>query len=258
VRRAALLALLACGGAPPTTPPSPVAVTISPDAGALPPSDAGEDRCHAIDPGEAEILAGDWLVSRDLDHRCRVRKIEPRNVEFRAHRATMAIGDRAQLAGMTIEWRGVTRVSKTNEPVIELTIRHPSWVEPKREALSLANPTRQLHVPKSHDVVSLNLETVNDDATAIAIVETTSDESAKAGFGDSLKDGEYVFPDGLRVRYRYNRDCEYDPSTPCYWHHEITATKGEVEKYLELDAKNPSRSALGHTFRIVDEKLVVR
>ena len=214
--------------------------------------------CHAVDTSEVEVLADSWLLYRDVDHRFRVRKIEPHSAEFRGHRATLAIGDHAQLDAITIRWHGVARVTKTDEPVIELTIRNPSWTEAITETLSKSHPARTFRIPKTHDVVDLHLDAVNEDATEIVLAATRGDPTTRAGFGDALRDGTYVFPDGLRIAYQHTTECEYASTTGCETRHHVLATKGDSEKSFELDAKRPAATVHGRTFRIENEKLVVR
>lgn len=279
---------IACGGpAPGAAPVPPVAVTIPPDGGALPPADSGvlvergegvrlsdgtilierEDRCvevkgvpgcDAIDTGEVEVLADKWLVYRDIDHRFRVRELAPRGIEFRGGRATLAIGDRAKLGSVTIHWHGVARVEQSHEAIIEITIRDPSsTTPPKTERLTARRPSLHLLSPRSYAVLDLELESVNDDATEILLRASESDASAKASFGDALHDGSYVYPDGLRVTYRADHTCDYDTSVSCIWRYRVDASMDGAEKHIELTARAPAATVLGHSFKIVQEKLVV-
>lgn len=260
-------------------------MTIPQDAGALPPRDPGilvagpesvrlpdgtelldrddkcvelQSSCHAVDTGEVEVLADHWLLYRDIDHRFRVRKIEPHQTEFRGHFAKLGVGDRARLDSLSIHWHGIARVAKTDEPVIEISISSASFVQSITETLSKSHPSRSIQLPNSHDVLGLELDSVNGEATEIVLHETRGDSMARVGFGDALRDGAYLFPDGLRITYRHTTECEYDSTTGCVTRHEVTATKGDTEKKLELSPKKPTASAHGHTFRIEGERLVVR
>ena len=84
------------------------------------------------------------------------------------------------------------------------------------------------------------------------------DRAQPANPGQSLGDGTYVFSDGLRIEYRYKKECDFDVSVPCVWSHEVTASFEQVEKHLSLTRNKPKAIAVGHTFEVVKDRLVVR
>jgi hypothetical protein len=92
----------------------------------------------------------------------------------------------------------------------------------------------------------------------VATAAEKIDNAQPAIPGQSLGNGTYVFEDGLRVEYRYKQECDYDVSVPCIWSHEVTASFGQSERHLSLTRSKPKAIAVGHTFEVVKDRLVVR
>src|SRR5262245_22556681 len=90
---------------------------------------------------------------------------------------------------------------------------------------------------------------VSSDADASERVAAEPAETATpAAFGQSLKPGLYVFPDGLRLRVEQIAGCDFDTSVPCFGGtYRAHATLGKEEATVEWS----TRSALVLRHRIV-------
>lgn len=92
----------------------------------------------------------------------------------------------------------------------------------------------------------------------VEIAGRAVDRAPSANFGQSLKPGVYVMPDGMRVHLEQLYGCDFDPSVPCPFGgtYRVDAAVGEKTVHVELRARETR--VLGRTLELGRDRFVVR
>lgn len=92
---------------------------------------------------------------------------------------------------------------------------------------------------------------------APALRKKEDDDAIPAKFGQSLKPGLYVFPDGLRLRVTQIANCDFDTSEPCFGGtYRAHATLGAKEAKVEWHTK--TTKVLAYTLTLARFEFTVR